>query len=255
MTKLFASDFDGTLSFYEPDKEYEPTSARNLAAIRAYQAEGGLFGVCTGRPLRALTEQVEGAIPFDFYIATTGAALFDRDCRCIWRRDLPRDVVRELYELLLPHSTKPELALILGADIYWTLSDAAPWPIIRRARSLDDIEAPLSGMGIDTTTIEEAQEIARLVNNRFSGVACAYVNLASIDVMAAGCSKGTGLAKAAEHFGATLTAGIGDSLNDLPLLEAADLAYTFPTSDAPVRAAAQALVSDVAEALEDFSRR
>ena len=255
MQKLFASDFDGTLSFYEPGKEYEPTSPRNLAAIRAFQAEGGLFGVCTGRPLLALTGQVEDAIPFDFYIATTGAALFDRDRHCIWRRDLPLEVVRELYELLLPHSTKPELALVLGADSFWAIANKAPWPVIRCVDSFESIEGPLGGMGIDTTTIEEAQELAELVNERFAGVACAYVNLASIDVVPAGCSKGTGLARAAEYFGATLTAGMGDSLNDLPLLEAADVAYTFPTADAPVRAAAQALVGDVAEALEDFSQR
>lgn len=261
MQRLFASDFDGTLHFWTdggfggPDDPGEATSPKNLAAIRAFQAEGGLFGVCTGRPLIGLTSQTGDDIPFDFYIATSGAAVFDRDRQPIWRVDLTREVIREIYDLLLPLSLGSENALVIGADNYWTLADQPRWPQLGTARSIDEIAGPISGMGIETETVEGAQEAAALINERFDGVACAFVNLASIDVVPYGCSKGTGLARAAAHYGATLTGGIGDSFNDLPLLEAADVAYTFPTSEPRVRHAADLLVSDVAEALGDFGRR
>ena len=98
-------------------------------------------------------------------------------------------------------------------------------------------------------------EAAALVNERFAGIVQAYVNLASIDVVPAGCSKGTGLRMAAEHYGATLTAGIGDSYNDLELLKAADVAYTFHSSPAEMHADADVLVDAAAEAIRDFMTR
>jgi hypothetical protein len=53
-------------------------------------------------------------------------------------------------------------------------------------------------------------------------------------------------------LGVNVVAGAGDSYNDLPLLTAADVSYTFHTSPAQVRAAATNTVADLAEALGHF---
>lgn len=252
MTKLFASDFDGTLYFHS---EPEPVRTADLAAIRRFQADGGLFGVCTGRPMRALTPQTEGIIPFDFYIALTGATLHDRDVQPLIEAELPRDVVRELYERFAPFA-RDNTALVCAADNYWTFdrSLCEVWPI-PYAPDFDHLPDPLQGFGVETVTVPEAQALADAINAEYADVACAYVNLASIDVLPAGHSKGTGLRRAAEHFGATLTAGIGDSYNDLELLKAADVAYTFNSAPDEMKDHADVLVDSVAEALADFMAR
>ena len=258
MPKLFASDFDGTIHTFGESDSYV-VSPTNTQAILDLQSAGELFGVCTGRPLYGLTDQTDAApgldFSFDFYIATTGAALFDRDRQLIWNQTAPKDVVRECCELLRPLNKSDEFLLIVASEAYWSLEQGTPWPMLRYADSFDEIGGPFYGLGIETATVEQAAEAAALVNERFSGVLTAYVNLASIDVVPAGCSKGTGLRRAAEYFGATLTAGMGDSFNDLPLLDAADVAYTFHSADPGMHSHADVLVDSAAEAIRDFMAR
>ena len=45
--------------------------------------------------------------------------------------------------------------------------------------------------------------------------------------------------------------GIGDSLNDLPLIEAADVSYTFPYAPEEVQKKVTKVVKNIVEALED----
>ena len=252
MTKIFATDFDGTLYFHD---DPEPIRAADLEAIRAFQESGGLFGACTGRPVRALTVQTMGIVPFDFYIALTGGTVFDRDLNPIYVRELPRELVRELHARYAPQA-KGGVALVCAANDYWALGDidTQGWPI-SWAPTFDDLTGPFQGIGMETETVEAAEQLAAEVNATYGADACAYVNLASIDILPAGCSKGTGLARAAEHYGASLTGGIGDSFNDLPLIEAAEVGYTFHRCDPGMRAAADVLVDSVAEALSDFMAR
>ncbi len=252
MTKLFATDFDGTLYFHD---EPEPIRRADLDAIDAFQRAGGLFGACTGRPVRALATQTLGVVPFDFYIALTGATLHDHDVQPIMEASIPRELARELYDHYAPYA-RDNTALVCAADDYWTFDStlAAAWPI-SFAPSFEDLPDPAQGFGLETVTIEEAQQLADEINERYASVVCSYVNLASIDVLPAGHSKGTGLHAAARHFGATLTAGIGDSFNDLPLLEAADIAYTFNSAPEGMKEKADVLVDSVAEAIADFMAR
>lgn len=254
MTKLFASDFDGTLHFWETDNQYL-VSPTDTQAILDFQAAGGLFGVCTGRPLFGLTRQTDVApglgFSFDFYIATTGAAIWDRDRQLIWNKTIPREVAEELYRTFSPMAKAHDQALVCASEDYWSFTDYTEWPL-RTTSSFDDIEGPFYGYAMETETIEIAQEAAAMVNERYAGIVTAYVNLASIDVVPAECSKGTGLLKAAEYFGATMTAGIGDSFNDLELLDAADVAYTFNNSDSEMHGHADVLIDSAAEAIADF---
>ena len=45
--------------------------------------------------------------------------------------------------------------------------------------------------------------------------------------------------------------GIGDSINDLPLLEASDVSYTFPYAPEICRQKATKVVDTIVDALED----
>jgi HAD superfamily hydrolase (TIGR01484 family) len=258
MTKLFASDFDGTLHFWSESDDYfvRPT---DTAAIRAFQEEGGLFGVCTGRPLLGLTEQIDREpgidFQFDFYIATTGAALFDRERRLIWNQTIPRELAEELYGRYSRYGKDPSMTFVCGGEAYWILGDSQAWPGIHLAHTFADIEGPFYGIAMENETIEIAQEAAADINERYGDVVTAYVNLASIDVVPASNSKGTGLRRAAQYYGATLTAGMGDSFNDLELLKAADVAYTFHSSPDEMHVYADKLVDGAHEAIYDFMRR
>ena len=57
----------------------------------------------------------------------------------------------------------------------------------------------------------------------------------------------------AKHGDITLY-GIGDSINDLPLLEASDVSYTFPYAPEICRKTATKVVDTIVDALEDSMR-
>ncbi len=253
MIKLFASDFDGTLHFWDHP---EPVVARrDLDAIAAFRAAGGLFGVCTGRALHPLLMHSEGCIDFDFYITISGAALFDGEKRPIWNKTLPQDVVREAYERYAAQLTEGEFQIVVATDSYWVVGEGKTAFPLPRVSSFDEIEGPFSGFSIETVTVEAATAYATDLASRYAGILEAHQNLNSVDVVPAGCTKGTGLAWIARHFGATLTAGMGDSFNDLPLMRAADVAYTFNSAAPEVRAGASVLVNHASEAIYDFMER
>ena len=77
--KLLASDFDGTLCHrYTPDGY--PATEDVLEAIREFRADGGLFGVVTGRDWRWSWYELDqnGRLDFDYIIALDGAQVYDR---------------------------------------------------------------------------------------------------------------------------------------------------------------------------------
>lgn len=81
----------------------------------------------------------------------------------------------------------------------------------------------------------------------------------AMDVAAFGCSKWNGLRHYAKHHGIEESAflAIGDSLNDLPMLQGAGFAVAMGNADPEVKAAADAVVADndhdgVAEAIRRF---
>ncbi len=251
MTRLIASDFDGTLYFSDRP---EHVSREDLAAIRDFQAEGGLFGACTGRPLVALTKDSAGLVPFDFYIAMSGATVFDRDMRPIFQHTLERDFVRETRERFLPYYDGA-VDLLCAADDYWVIGSNNGYSVLEEASSFDDLPDPLYGFTMRFPTEEITAEMVVSFNESYSDVAVAYQNVTGMDVMPKGCSKGEGLRIAAGYYGATITGGIGDAANDIPLLDAVDVAYTFDYSHADVQDHAQVLVKSAAGAIRDFMSR
>ena len=119
--------------------------------------------------------------------------------------------------------------------------------------TIDQAEGKLLGVSLEFRGNEQAARTARnAMNARYAGVIEGFQNLGSVDVVAHGCSKGTGVEVVRKALGVNVVAGAGDSYNDLPLLTAADVSYTFHTSPAQVRAAATNTVADLAEALNHF---
>lgn len=245
----FASDYDGTLcmSNWETGEErFEPAT---LDAVRRYQSAGGLFGVCTGRALFGVNRSVEGKLNLDFYIVTTGAQVLGRNKEPLFERTLEREVAQKIYDL---YARDGMAFLAVTESCYYSIG--APYPIAEyTVSSLDEVPGKLLGVSMEFHGDEDAARLARDdMNVRFAGVAEGFQNLGSVDVVPAGCSKGSGIEVLHERLGIECVVGIGDSYNDIPLLQAADVSYTFRTSPQEVRNAATYVVRDLAEAIDHF---
>ena len=71
--KVLASDFDGTILFKYFFK------IKDIFAIKKFQKNGHLIGLCTGRPLNGVLKYTKNIILFDFYILSTGSVILDKE--------------------------------------------------------------------------------------------------------------------------------------------------------------------------------
>lgn len=245
----FASDFDGTLCQSDWVARTEHFDPADLDAVRRYQEAGGLFGICTGRPSFEVAESLRGKLELDFYIAVTGAQILDRNMEPIFERTIPREVAEELYAL---RPKNAGMFLAVSRDQFVEVGESVDpmWP---RVGSLAELRSEPFSVSLEFLDDEDAARIAcARIAADYGDVVAPFQNKGSVDIVPAGCSKGVGVRIAREALGVTCMAGIGDSYNDLPLLEAADVSYTFHASPEPVREAAGHLVDSVAQALGHF---
>ena len=245
----FASDFDGTLCESDWNLGIEHFDPADLEAVRHYQAAGGLFGVCTGRPLSSVCRALEGKLCLDFYIVTTGAQVLDGDLRPIRVRTIDRTVVEQLHA----RYAREHMGFIVVTDTQFASVGVAPGPGIEELGSLAEVEGSIYDVSLEFLGDRDAARAACAdVNARFGDAVSAFQNLGSVDIVPAGCSKGSGVHAVREALGVSRIAGIGDSYNDVPLLEAADVAYTFHKAPAEVQDCATHVVDSVAEAIAHF---
>jgi len=110
-------------------------------------------------------------------------------------------------------------------------------------------------LSVHTESLEDAAALSTSINERYGDKVEAFQNVIEIDIAPKGCSKGKGVMALREHmkdaYGDFTLFGIGDSINDLPLLEASDVSYTFPYAPEICQRKATKVVDTIVDALED----
>ena len=116
-------------------------------------------------------------------------------------------------------------------------------------QSLDEVEGQIYGLSINTYSEDNARKFCLEINENIPEVE-AFQNKQYMDIVKRGCSKGNAILKLKDVLGLDYVAGIGDSYNDIPMLESADCAFTFVDSPIIVQDKADQLVGSVSEAIE-----
>ena len=248
--KVFASDFDGTLYFYKADVKLPP---ENVEKIREYQQAGHLFGLCTGRQVGGLTPFISGLVEPDFFITSSGANIVDRNYQPILKRGVNREVADKLVKEYVPKGYR------LTLDVEGEICVFAPMDYPGKYYVITGVDDAPKGLihqvSIHTEALEDAAAISASINRRYGEFVEAFQNVIEVDIAPRGCSKGKGVMYLKEymkdHIGDCVLYGIGDSINDLPLLEASDVSYTFPYAPKSVQEKATKVVETIVDALED----
>ena len=251
--KVFASDFDGTLYFYKGATEAERLPPVSVETIRRYQAAGHLFGLCTGRQVGGLTPFIGGILAPDFYITSSGANIVDRELKPILKRGVDRGVADALIRAYHPKGYRMTLDIEGDICVFSKMDYPGFYYVIS---GVDDApEGLIHQVSIHTESLDDAAAIVATVNERFGDQVQAFQNVVEVDIAPRGCSKGKGVAYLRDymkqHWGEVRLYGIGDSMNDLPLLEAADVSYTFPYAPEIVQKRATKVVPTIVDALLD----
>lgn len=245
MALALACDFDHTLFFRELPGHYRDA---DLDAIRRFQAAGNLFGAATGRSLVGLLAESEPQVRYDFYVLATGALVLSGDRSVLRRHCVGQEAIERAYE----RCSALGPAVIHANDTVYGLGK--PMPMVTKVGSVKEAGPHYYGLSVYVGD-ERAPRLAAEIDEEFAGVLSAYANKGVVDVGPAGCSKGEGVSFAKEALGVPCMAAIGDSFNDVPMLDVADVSYTFDRSPAAVQRHATAVVSTLAEAIDDLMAR
>ncbi len=245
----FASDYDNTL--YMHGLFRRGISKKDREVIAKYQQDGGLFGLCTGRPYQGFTtDPATRDMRIDFYIATTGAHVVSGDGEVLFEKSIPIDLAKEVFSYgkkIYRHSVQVD-----GTYFLYGSGWRSNAPIIQ---SLEEVRGrKIYGFSFRMPGFSASEELTARLNETFGDTITAFQNKIDIDIVAKGCSKGSGILFIKDYFHLDSVAGMGDSMNDVPLVRDADVGFTFPKSPSILKDASDRLAKSVGDAIRQFKK-
>jgi Cof subfamily protein (haloacid dehalogenase superfamily) len=250
MIRLIALDIDGTLL----DSEGRIPDANREAIARALGA-GVEVALATGRRYdfaRSIFEALPAPLTL---IVSNGAIVKTRDGRTMMRSLLPREVARSVLAQVPEHRESAAVVFdrVREGQVVFEAIDwdhprharfyAANRPFLSEIRPLehclteDPIQVMFSGGCVEMRTLFDRLQRAA---DGFSVALTEYQHrdFSMVDVVTAGCSKGSALRAWSEQRGLERSEvmAMGDNLNDLQMLEFAGTAVLMGNALAELKA-------------------
>ena len=273
--KLVALDLDGTL-FDNSSR----ISERNLAAIRSITDKGIHVVISTGRPFEGIPfDQIKGT-GINYAITANGSGIYEISTgKCLYENAMDEELVTPILNFLLTRDI--HMDAFIGGKGYTpvqcvetaqklTVPSSIKNYIITTRTRLDNIlqfihenQLKVQKMTLnfypaaDGTLIDRETVRKFLVSNPSITTVCGGYN--NLEFTRADANKGVGLQKLAEILGVDpdATMAIGDTENDLAIIEAAGIGVAMGNATDAVKARADYVTTTntkdgVAAAIEHF---
>jgi 5-amino-6-(5-phospho-D-ribitylamino)uracil phosphatase len=254
--RLIVFDADGTLIDHS-----RRISPRVKAAVAAAQAAGIHQAVCTGRPLIATAGFVRELRLRGPQITFDGALVSDLETGEVIHRHGPDPLaIAEVLERSRRLGLQFEL---YTEDAYYAEHDTAEsaihaeligvWPKLADLEMILATRQVIKGHYIFGSPAEVALardlalDFAGRLRFSFASPPPGFGPLEFANVVAPGVTKGDALRVLAKYYGVDMaeTMGVGDGMNDLPLVQAAGIGVAMGNSAAEVIAAADEVTASV----------
>ena len=273
--KLVALDLDGTL-FDNSSR----ISERNLTAIRSITDKGIHVVISTGRPFEGIPfDQIKGT-GINYAITANGSGIYEISTgKCLYENAMDEELVTPILNFLLTRDI--HMDAFIGGKGYTpvqcvetaqklTVPSSIKNYIITTRTRLDNIlqfihenQLKVQKMTLnfypaaDGTLIDRETVRKFLVSNPSITTVCGGYN--NLEFTRADANKGVGLRKLAEILGVNpdATMAIGDTENDLAIIEAAGIGVAMGNATDAVKARANYVTTTntkdgVAAAIEHF---
>ena len=273
--KLVALDLDGTLF-----DNSSHISERNLTAIRSITDKGIHVVISTGRPFEGIPfDQIKGT-GINYAITANGSGIYEISTgKCLYENAMDEELVTPILNFLLTRDI--HMDAFIGGKGYTpvqcvetaqklTVPSSIKNYIITTRTRLDNIlqfihenQLKVQKMTLnfypaaDGTLIDRETVRKFLVSNPSITTVCGGYN--NLEFTRADANKGVGLRKLAEILGVNpdSTMAIGDTENDLAIIEAAGIGVAMGNATDAVKARADYVTTTntkdgVAAAIEHF---
>lgn len=273
--KLVALDLDGTL--FDSSSHI---SERNLTAIRSITDKGIHVVISTGRPFEGIPfDQIKGT-GINYAITANGSGIYEISTgKCLYENAMDEELVTPILNFLLTRDI--HMDAFIGGKGYTpvqcvetaqklTVPSSIKNYIITTRTRLDNIlqfihenQLKVQKMTLnfypaaDGTLIDRETVRKFLVSNPSITTVCGGYN--NLEFTRADANKGVGLRKLAEILGVNpdATMAIGDTENDLAIIEAAGIGVAMGNATDAVKARADYVTTTntkdgVAAAIEHF---
>lgn len=269
MIKLFVSDMDGTLLYDEENLRSREMPLENKAAILKLHKSGVRFMMASGRDhfYRNELERI-----FGFQVDAIGMngcnVVIDNEVLCdhsLTYQDTI-DILDALKSCTIPSNF---LGINSRGDYVFQYTDREPYQhfyelakagIFRMVSDQnlykwirEPSNPPFNKLVGMVKTIEERDELLAFFCKRFSKrMDIIYSGRENIEIMPKDISKGSALQELMrlKGFKPTEVAVIGDSMNDLTMLQASPFSFAMSHSEDIIKEASHYVVRSVAEAVE-----
>lgn len=230
MMKMLISDIDGTLI-----KEDQNISQSNVDYMHELQRQGHKIALCTGRN-RFEMQWVLGTVtfPYDYLILNNGALILDRNHQIIYEKMIDGDVGKAVLDYV---SNFKELDYFYsdGNSSYGYENGYYIERMTKQFQHVDDIFYQDSSCFEIISfyqrnhQMDVSQQCFEYIQNHWHQQLSIYYNLYYVDIVAKGCSKGNAVIWLCQHLKIDHhhIYAIGDSYNDLSMLEKVENSYTF----------------------------
>jgi len=248
--KVCASDLDGTL--LDPDHAPGPGT---FEAIAKFQATGGIFAVCTGRDKGSARGILKG-LDIDRMpgVYMNGTIVQGLDGELLQAAVVPQEVCEAVTEWGRENRHLSSVLFVVGDD-HFVMDRSEEWATYMHRHLLDpdplqveggwEALAPAIPTGVNLMRVlcdpKNMDAVRPMVEALVKGrAACAQSLPTTIDIMAPNTNKATGLRVLLEKLGQSfgVTAAIGDSENDLEMLQSVRVACAMGNAGQKTKAVA-----------------
>ncbi len=235
---LIMSDWDGTLSTGGTVTE------ENCRAIRDFQAEGGLFTMCSGRNYTHFDKFKELVQPNAPICAYNGALIVDTDGTILRESFLGEDAL-EAARALIESGIFTNRFLIYtkenGEPVDCDMTDFLENP--EKYSKMHHYKLVFVGSDEEKTLLGKALVERLLPEGYFAARSWAT----GLEILKKSASKGCALKFMKSHLGARLAVAAGDYENDAEMLRSADIGYAVENAVPSVKEAADRLTVPASE--------
>ncbi|MFR4161900.1 MAG: Cof-type HAD-IIB family hydrolase [Paraclostridium sordellii] len=250
MRKYIFCDLDGTLYHNGISKE-------DSKAIEDIEKEGIKFNIATGRIFVQAVKMIENDIDMNgYYICENGSYIYDSNKNLVFRGTIDDNIVKKVIaeydsdDATMYFKYDGKVVLLKENKFFTTYSN--DYIVDENFSQKDSYNDLVGNIGIVSQNIDELYRLESFFIEEFNDVLDIYFSSEhTLNLVPKGVSKHEGIKKVCEILGANLDeiATIGDSPNDISMLNTTKYSFAMENSRKEVLDAANYTAKSVSDAI------